>query len=46
MLGHQKPNGLLVAFALYSLPLLFFYNSDMYLAIVALDNKVIHKLFN
>jgi hypothetical protein len=46
MLGHPRPNGLLVAFALYSMPLLFFCDNDMYLAIVALDNKVIHKLFN
>jgi hypothetical protein len=44
MLGHPRPNGLLVAFALYALPLLLFYDNDMYLAIVVLDNKIIHKV--
>jgi len=44
MLGNPRPNGLLVASALYALPLLLFYDNDMYVAIVALDNKVIHNV--
>jgi hypothetical protein len=46
MLGHPRPNGLFVASTLYAIPLLVFHDNDMYLAIVALDNKIFIKSFD